>query len=40
MKGNRHTILAQKIIDGLTDMPESDLLLLISFINRLNEGKA
>ena len=28
------------IIDGLSDMPESDLLLLISFINPMKEGKA
>ncbi len=39
-EGNQQSILAQKIIDGLKDMPEKDLLLPISFINRLNEGKA
>ena len=39
-KENRQPALTQKIIDGLKEMPESDLLLLISFINRLNEGKA
>ena len=39
-EGNQQSILAQKIIDGLKDLPEKDLLLLISFINRLNEGKA
>ena len=33
-------VLAQKIIDGLKEMPEADLLLLISFINRMKEGKA
>ena len=35
-----HPVLAPKIIDGLKEMPEADLLLLISFINRMKEGKA
>jgi transcriptional regulator with XRE-family HTH domain len=39
-EGETNPILAQKIIDGLKEMPEADLLLLISFINRLKEGKA
>lgn len=39
-EGNPQPVLAQKIIDGLKNMPESDLLLLISFINRMKEGKA
>ncbi len=39
-EGNQQPVLAQKIIDGLKDMSESDLLLLISFINRMRIGKA
>lgn len=38
-EGEKHPILAQKIIDSIKDMPESDLLLLISFINRMKDGK-
>lgn len=39
-EGNRHPLLEQKIMNGLKTLSESDQLLLISFINRLNEGKA
>ena len=32
-------VLEQMIICGLKEMPEADLLQLISFINRMKEGK-